>query len=517
MSGKNTVGTLTVEVQMELAQMQGQIDTLNRRIKTQTAGMNREWKNMAKFAKAQIMSILPALSTGAIVAFTKSLVDGAGQLVDTAAAARMSVEQFQVLAYEARQSGVQIDQLQRSATTLAQKIEDAANGSKEAQISFDVLGLSWAALRNMAPERQFEEIGKAILKSNNSNEAFSASMDLLGSKNAPKMLEMLKRLGAEGFDEMARKARAAGQVLDEYTAKTLDDLGDRGETAWNRVKNAASGALVDMMHLDFEALIQRLPVWMGGRGVTSTPLTGNGARAAGNKQLAEQRLFETAAVAAKKYRVELEEMQKVRAAALDMVPFPEIDGNVASGIDEYQQYIDTEAARLLSEGPKIDVSRGTDWLANGIEDLNNSLTASDLRELREGAEAFERSTQQIKQGSEVLKQQMGLMWENVADRASEAFAQMVMDGENAFDALAEMVLRSMVEISARLAIINPLMNLVFSGFTGYTALPTFFSGRAVGGPVSAGRPYLVGEEGPELMVPNTSGTIVPNGQFGGAA
>jgi hypothetical protein len=35
--------------------------------------------------------------------------------------------------------------------------------------------------------------------------------------------------------------------------------------------------------------------------------------------------------------------------------------------------------------------------------------------------------------------------------------------------------------------------------------------RAAGGPVSAGMPYLVGERGPELFVPSTSGGIVPNG------
>jgi hypothetical protein len=35
-------------------------------------------------------------------------------------------------------------------------------------------------------------------------------------------------------------------------------------------------------------------------------------------------------------------------------------------------------------------------------------------------------------------------------------------------------------------------------------------GRASGGPVSPGQPYVVGEQGPELMVPDQSGTIVPN-------
>jgi hypothetical protein len=36
-------------------------------------------------------------------------------------------------------------------------------------------------------------------------------------------------------------------------------------------------------------------------------------------------------------------------------------------------------------------------------------------------------------------------------------------------------------------------------------------GKAAGGPVSGGTPYIVGERGPELFVPQASGNIVPNG------
>lgn len=44
----------------------------------------------------------------------------------------------------------------------------------------------------------------------------------------------------------------------------------------------------------------------------------------------------------------------------------------------------------------------------------------------------------------------------------------------------------------------------------------FGGGRAAGGPVSFGRSYLVGEQGPELFVPGRNGMIVPNGNWGGA-
>jgi uncharacterized protein YutE (UPF0331/DUF86 family) len=39
-------------------------------------------------------------------------------------------------------------------------------------------------------------------------------------------------------------------------------------------------------------------------------------------------------------------------------------------------------------------------------------------------------------------------------------------------------------------------------------------GRAMGGPVTAGTPYIVGERGPEIVVPGRSGTVIPNNRIG---
>jgi phage-related protein len=42
------------------------------------------------------------------------------------------------------------------------------------------------------------------------------------------------------------------------------------------------------------------------------------------------------------------------------------------------------------------------------------------------------------------------------------------------------------------------------------------TGKAKGGPVTGNRPYIIGEVGPELFVPNSSGRIIPNNQLAGA-
>ena len=52
-----------------------------------------------------------------------------------------------------------------------------------------------------------------------------------------------------------------------------------------------------------------------------------------------------------------------------------------------------------------------------------------------------------------------------------------------------------------------------TGAAATSTLNNFLSFRANGGPVSANRPYVVGERGPELFVPGASGSITNNQQF----
>ena len=47
-------------------------------------------------------------------------------------------------------------------------------------------------------------------------------------------------------------------------------------------------------------------------------------------------------------------------------------------------------------------------------------------------------------------------------------------------------------------------------------LGKFFGAKADGGPVKAGGSYIVGEKGPEMFTPKTSGMIVPNNALGGS-
>ena len=51
---------------------------------------------------------------------------------------------------------------------------------------------------------------------------------------------------------------------------------------------------------------------------------------------------------------------------------------------------------------------------------------------------------------------------------------------------------------------------MFTGSTGAVGGSILIGARASGGPITGGSPYLVGENGPELVIPNSSGTVIPN-------
>lgn len=93
-----------------------------------------------------------------------------------------------------------------------------------------------------------------------------------------------------------------------------------------------------------------------------------------------------------------------------------------------------------------------------------------------------------------------------------ALGRAIVTGKFGFDDLKRVALSAMAQIT------SASLRAVFApqGGGGAGALPSLGSlfagllgspGRATGGPVSAGRSYVVGERGPELFVPSSSGRI----------
>jgi hypothetical protein len=87
---------------------------------------------------------------------------------------------------------------------------------------------------------------------------------------------------------------------------------------------------------------------------------------------------------------------------------------------------------------------------------------------------------------------------------TEAF----MTGKLNFKDMVNSIQRDILRMLIKKNISDPAVSFLGDFFKGFGA-------RALGGPVSSNTPYMVGERGPELFVPNGSGNIVPNNKLGG--
>lgn len=111
---------------------------------------------------------------------------------------------------------------------------------------------------------------------------------------------------------------------------------------------------------------------------------------------------------------------------------------------------------------------------------------------------------------------------NIQDSLGDTLTK-VLDGD--FKSIGSLWANTVKRMVAEAAAAKLNTYLFGSGvFSGEGVLGGLFSGfgsllgigkRADGGPVSAGSPYLVGERGPELIVPSSAGTVIPNGALGG--
>ena len=91
-------------------------------------------------------------------------------------------------------------------------------------------------------------------------------------------------------------------------------------------------------------------------------------------------------------------------------------------------------------------------------------------------------------------------WGNI----SSAIDDLVENGKINFGDLADSILKDL----AKMIIKAMIFKYIFEPAMGFLGLD--IPGKATGGPVAGNKPYMVGEKGPELFVPEGSGNIIPN-------
>jgi phage-related minor tail protein len=75
----------------------------------------------------------------------------------------------------------------------------------------------------------------------------------------------------------------------------------------------------------------------------------------------------------------------------------------------------------------------------------------------------------------------------------------------AFKDMARSIIADLARIAIQQSITLPLAQAMGFNVAG---------ARAMGGPMTAGRPYVVGEKGPEVVIPGRNSAVIPNNQIG---
>lgn len=203
------------------------------------------------------------------------------------------------------------------------------------------------------------------------------------------------------------------------------------------------------------------------------------------------------------------------------------------GVEDVNVGESQRLATMIEMRKETDIAIATQRLLNRVRDEANGNTENDrikdyLRTLKETGAAS---------ADEIAK--VRLLLDGAKDSAKDLLAPI----ESAFEAIVvgggsarkvmQGLLSDLTRVLLRTQITSPLSKALEGATSGAggilgaimnsfrpsaeaTALAAGITPLATGGPMEAGHPYLVGEKGPELMVPSTSGTIIPNQALGGS-
>ena len=418
-------------------------------------------------------------------------------------------------------------QFAKAADKFNDKLVDMGNGMKSI---FVTIGPSLFKF--------FDDLSGAFKKVDSDGSAanllFKAFQDTLTIivATAAGVVGVLNALGAS----LTGLATAAGQVSAGDFAGAMATLGDTTSKVGNQfelTKNQVTGFLAE---LNAVKAITGAGIETGITGRITPNLGDNEARTEAYKKLGgairettiDQSKFNDVFAGgggADKFKQFLIDQQ----AAIDLLALEGQQVNMTAS--EYkmlteEKKFDAEVAKLLEEQSG---ANATAFLAEAeaIKKQKMELISANEYYKTSIEGGFMDGLQKIREKAMNVGGQISDVMQNAFSGMEDALVSFVMTGKADFKSLANSIISDLIRIQIRSMLggmfgsggfnLGSLLGMGGSGqFSygagGYTGMGPFM---AKGGPVSANSPYIVGERGPELFMPGSSGSIVPNNALGG--
>ena len=211
-----------------------------------------------------------ASASAAVLLLSRNAIQLGSYLSDVAESTGFATREFQVFRGALIDAGGKSENMEKAITLMQKAIVQGSEGMTTYTRAFERLGLSVDDLRNMKPEDQFQAIGRAIAGASDQQGALTAAIEIFGQRNAPRLIEVFKRLDKDGYGKMAKDIEAAYGIMDAATQKALDRAADQIERFKNKatirvgelIAGEADGAALKILGLSISKAGAQLGVGM---------------------------------------------------------------------------------------------------------------------------------------------------------------------------------------------------------------------------------------------------------------
>ena len=495
----------------------------------------------------------------AFAASAREAINFADKINDVAKANEMSVQSVLRMSNALSTNGGNADDAGKLMASFANKIDEAAQGSEKAQKAFLSIGVSLKDLRQLSPQELFEKTVKALASIEDPLKRNALAMDMLGRgirgvdiKGFADEFENTKTKFA-GSDETFKRIGESVDRLDKFFLQLKVNLANFVAPAFEAVTKAMvdwldkSNGIVDR----FQAIKKEAgwwAAWKDKEGFQKYEFAERGSVQGANIPSIMSGIGGMAAP--KKDRREVDKAKDKEADAEAK--------RLAEAVKRQQEFYDREVLITKAKGLRLQKEHDLAFLAENernlqlelfdIEQKRQQLTLGDQfgrRMTEEQANAWA-ETEKIRaqEAYSIAQQQRDFEfgWKkaftaytdnatNAARMGEQAFVSVTQNMETALDNfvrtgklnfsdLARSIISDLMAIQLRAQAtsifdslgIGDFFSGIFGGGSKGTSFPIKF--WADGGDPPVGVPGIVGERGPELFVPKTAGTIIPNNRLG---
>ena len=491
-----------------------------RGIDGQISGLMKSFRTLGGFAGF-------AAVTASISGMVAGVIELAGELQDASQKLGVSAVALQKLKGAAEQTGASFETIQTSLVFLAKTTGAATKGSKEAAESFRLLGIDANKLAQIPLDRRLAVIASQLQQIPDAGTRAELAVRVLG-RSAADLLPLLGNL-----DEELGKVNTT--LTDEQVA-ALDAAGDAWES-FKRNSLTGTGIVLGSLLLKFREVGEAAgQLFANGAMPGAIPVTpgapaskGPSSRNRGVSLSAE----EAAAIVGAPGRKSLDEAKAILTKAFaefdDLMAKQEASTHHTSlqGTESLQLLADSAAdwnAELEKQGQILaDIEPPIETYRKAIEDIrrlnseglltDDQAIAAQKKALEDLSATAQDAGQRVQSDTDKILNSIKNATEGFARDITDVFFGATNDIGQMFADLAEQIAKMFFQQ----AVVQPWLDALgglFGSMGGpkeidLSKLPTR---RALGGPVAAGAPYFVGENGPELFVPRMAGSIIPNGQ-----